>query len=71
MARKILSIAGWQIDPTNPHHARCVLIAAPHTSNWDFPMMILFTSAFDLKVKWMGKDSLFAVSYTHLRAHET
>ena len=59
MARKILSIAGWQIDPTNPHHARCVLIAAPHTSNWDFPMMILFTSAFDLKVKWMGKDTLF------------
>ena len=59
MARKILSIAGWKIDPTNPPHASCVLIAAPHTSNWDFAMMILFTNAFGLKIKWMGKDSLF------------
>ena len=59
MARKILYLAGWTIDPTNPPHERCVLIAAPHTSNWDFPMMILFTNAFRLKIKWMGKDNIF------------
>ncbi|MAT87373.1 MAG: acyltransferase [Aestuariivita sp.] len=58
-ARKILYLAGWKIDPTNPPHARCVVIAAPHTSNWDFPMMILFTSAFGLEIKWMGKNSIF------------
>ena len=59
MARKILNLAGWKIDATNPPHERCVLIAAPHTSNWDFPMMILFKNAFNLKIKWMGKDSIF------------
>jgi 1-acyl-sn-glycerol-3-phosphate acyltransferase len=59
MARKILYLAGWTIDPTNPPHERCVLIAAPHTSNWDLPMMILYTNAFGLKIKWMGKHSIF------------
>ena len=59
IARKILYLAGWKIDPTNPPHARCVLIAAPHTSNWDFPMMILFMNAFGIEIKWMGKDSIF------------
>ena len=57
--RKILYLAGWTIDPINPPHARCVVIAAPHTSNWDFPMMLLSTNAFGLEIKWMAKDSIF------------
>jgi 1-acyl-sn-glycerol-3-phosphate acyltransferase len=59
MSRKVLEFAGWKLDLTNPPHPKCVLIAAPHTSNWDFPMMILFSSALGLKIKWMGKDSIF------------
>jgi 1-acyl-sn-glycerol-3-phosphate acyltransferase len=36
-----------------------VLIAAPHTSNWDLPFMIAFAMAFDLHISWMGKSALF------------
>jgi len=47
------------MEGTRPEHERYVLIAAPHTSNWDFPLMLMFAAAFDIKVTWMAKHSLF------------
>ena len=33
----VMKILGWKIDKDLPvEFKRCVLIAAPHTSNWDF-----------------------------------
>jgi len=33
-----LRTTGWTIEGALPAHAaKCVLIAAPHTSNWDLP----------------------------------
>ena len=58
-ARWILRITGWQLDGAKPEFKRYVLIAAPHTSNWDFPLMLLFAAAFDIKVTWMAKHNLF------------
>ena len=37
-----------------------VLIAAPHTSNWDFPITLMVCFALRLRVRWMAKASLFA-----------
>jgi 1-acyl-sn-glycerol-3-phosphate acyltransferase len=31
----------------------------PHTSNWDFPIGVLFRHGADLQAQWMGKASLF------------
>ncbi len=59
IARFLLRMGGWTIKPDRPKYKRYVLIAAPHTSNWDFVLMILFSAALDVKVKWMGKHSLF------------
>lgn len=37
VARFLLWLSGWKVDLAMPEeHRRCVLIAAPHTSNWDF-----------------------------------
>jgi len=36
-----------------------IVIVYPHTSNWDFMIGLLFKFSFGLKVRWMGKDSLF------------
>lgn len=38
----------------------CVVIAAPHTSNWDFPAMLASARMNDLDVKWLGKEEMFA-----------
>lgn len=59
LARWFLHLAGWQLEGTRPEHDRYVLIAAPHTSNWDFPFMLAFAAAFDIKVTWMAKHGLF------------
>jgi 1-acyl-sn-glycerol-3-phosphate acyltransferase len=59
LARWLLHLTGWQLVGTRPLCDRYVLIAAPHTSNWDFPLMLLFAAAFEIKVSWMAKHSLF------------
>ncbi len=58
-ARWLLELLGWKIDGIPPAERRFVLIAAPHTSNWDFPLMLLYAAAFGMKVKWLAKESLF------------
>ena len=59
LARWLLHLTGWQLVGDRPACDHYVLIAAPHTSNWDFPLMLLFAAAFDIKVTWMAKHSLF------------
>ena len=36
-----------------------MLIAAPHTSNWDLAGLLLCAAAFEIKITWMGKHGLF------------
>lgn len=59
LARWLLHLLGWQLEGSRPEYERYVLIAAPHTSNWDFPFMLVFAAAFDIKVSWMAKHNLF------------
>jgi 1-acyl-sn-glycerol-3-phosphate acyltransferase len=42
-----------------PQATRFVLIAAPHTSNWDLAFLLALAAGFDLRVCWMGKHALF------------
>lgn len=59
LAIGILKLIGWRAVGRPIENARFVLIAAPHTSNWDFPLMLLVVLKLRLKVFWMGKHSLF------------
>ena len=55
-----LRLNGWQIQGTlPPEAAKSVLIAAPHTSNWDLPYTLMVAFALRLNICWMGKHSLF------------
>jgi 1-acyl-sn-glycerol-3-phosphate acyltransferase len=36
------------------------MVAAPHTSNWDFILMIAMAWSNDLSVVWLGKKEMFA-----------
>jgi 1-acyl-sn-glycerol-3-phosphate acyltransferase len=55
----ILTKLGWTIQFEFPEVNKYVAIAAPHTSNWDFPLGILAAKAVNLKVTWLGKHSIF------------
>lgn len=54
-----LKLVGWRVDRTAQVPAKCVLIGAPHTSNWDFPIALMICFALRIDVYWMGKNSLF------------
>jgi 1-acyl-sn-glycerol-3-phosphate acyltransferase len=59
LARAFLALTGWKPDGIRPEPRKYVLIAAPHTSNWDFFYLIAFAEYFEIEISWMGKDSLF------------
>jgi 1-acyl-sn-glycerol-3-phosphate acyltransferase len=59
LATWLLRTLGWRIDGAPPELSQYVLIAAPHTSNWDLPLMLAYGAAFGIKIKWMAKHSLF------------
>jgi 1-acyl-sn-glycerol-3-phosphate acyltransferase len=55
-----LKLKGWRIEGQLPKGVnKCVLIAAPHTSNWDLPYTLMTAFVLRLNVYWMGKASLF------------
>jgi 1-acyl-sn-glycerol-3-phosphate acyltransferase len=55
----MLRLLGWRVYGKKPVQKKCMLIVAPHTSNWDFPIGLMVCFALDLRVYWMGKDALF------------
>jgi 1-acyl-sn-glycerol-3-phosphate acyltransferase len=59
-----LKLTGWRVEGALPAHAaRSVLIAAPHTSNWDLPYTLMVAFALRLNIRWMGKQSIFRAPF--------
>ena len=50
---------GWNVEGEIPNLPKLVIIAAPHTSNWDFVVGVSAKLALGLDVMWLGKDTLF------------
>jgi 1-acyl-sn-glycerol-3-phosphate acyltransferase len=59
-----LKLTGWKIEGSLPPEAsKAVLIAAPHTSNWDLPYTLMVAFVLRLNVYWMGKQSIFKLPF--------
>ncbi|MDP1532567.1 MAG: lysophospholipid acyltransferase family protein [Rubrivivax sp.] len=55
-----LRLSGWRLEGSlPPDQPKCVLIAAPHTSNWDLPYTLMVAFALRLNIYWMGKQQIF------------
>jgi len=50
---------GWKAVGTPPPGGRYVIIAAPHTSNWDFVYFLGLVNELGIDAHFMAKDSLF------------
>lgn len=59
-AAGVLRCTGWRVVGSLPHEPKYVLIGAPHTSNWDFLLMLLAVLKIRMDVHWLGKRSLFS-----------
>lgn len=50
---------GWTLDERLPEVDKAVLVAAPHTSNWDLPFSLAVAWALGIPMRWVGKHTLF------------
>ena len=59
LGRLYLRLTGWRVEGRIPDTARAVVIAAPHTSNWDLPIMLAVSYVLGIRPAWLGKKELF------------
>lgn len=66
LGRTMLKLLRWRIEGDLPRVPRCILIVAPHTSNWDFVVALGAKLALRLRASWLGKASLFVFPFRGL-----
>jgi hypothetical protein len=59
MARTLFRVRGWTVEGERPTESKYVLIAAPHTSNWDLLYLLALSFHYEVPVSWLGKHTLF------------
>ncbi|MEI2726166.1 MAG: lysophospholipid acyltransferase family protein [Verrucomicrobiota bacterium] len=65
LGRGYLRLAGWRIEGVFPADPKYVVIVAPHTSNWDFPLGVAVLFALELRISWLAKHSMFIPPFQH------
>lgn len=60
LATGLMRLIGWRFAGEHfPDVRKCVLIVAPHTSNWDFIVGVAAMYALGLRGTFLAKDSIF------------
>ena len=55
----LMNLTGWKVEGERPKARSYVLIAAPHTSNWDFIIFMGVALRWRTPLFWLGKSTLF------------
>ena len=61
-----LNFFSWKVKNSPPITSKYVLIAAPHTSNWDFVLAMSLILSLDVNLHWVGKHSIFKKGFRRL-----
>lgn len=59
LASVVLFIMGWKTKGSFPDIKKYIMIAAPHSSNWDFVFFLAIIFKFKISVHWMAKNTMF------------
>lgn len=59
LGRALLRCSGWRLSGNLPDEPRLIVIAAPHTSNWDWVFAMFAMLALGVRINYLIKDSLF------------
>ena len=60
IARTFWAFSRWTLVTEPAPQRPTILIGAPHTSNWDFVLMLAIAWKLGMNFRWLGKASLFA-----------
>ena len=59
----MLAISGWKIEGNVPQYPKMVIAVGPHTSNWDFVLGLAVLFVLRIKIRFLGKHSLFVTPF--------
>ena len=59
LSKLIFKLNGWKIVGSHTYPKKCLVIAAPHTSNWDFLIGRCYAYIIGVKPKYLVKSELF------------
>ena len=59
LGRFYLWLRGWKILGQKPPYKKYLILAAPHTSSWDVPLMLAMSYIYGVRLNWIGKHTLF------------
>ena len=59
IGRTVLKSMGWKVAGSIPNEKRILIVAAPHTSNWDFVIGMGALLGLNAKIRLIGKHTLF------------
>lgn len=66
IARVGLFIFGWNVRGKMPDIKKFILVAAPHSTNWDFVFFLFLIFYYQIPVHWMGKNTMFIPPFRRL-----
>ena len=58
LGKIVVRLFRYRIVGDPPHDPVCVMVAAPHTSNWDFILMLAMAWATGVRPMWLGKKEI-------------
>ncbi|MBE2236098.1 MAG: 1-acyl-sn-glycerol-3-phosphate acyltransferase [Anaerolinea sp.] len=58
-ANALLAAAGWRVQGAPPDLPKYIVVGAPHTSNWDFLLMLALAVGLRVPVHWLAKSTIF------------
>jgi 1-acyl-sn-glycerol-3-phosphate acyltransferase len=59
VARLLLQACNWRVEGRLPDQPKLVVLGAPHTSNWDFVLLLALALELKANPRYLGKAELF------------
>jgi 1-acyl-sn-glycerol-3-phosphate acyltransferase len=66
LSRWLFKLLGWQLVGSLPDRKKYIIIAAPHTSNWDLIICLIARASLAVKVEFFAKSQLFVFPFNYL-----
>ncbi len=54
-----MRLLGWSVSGEVPNLSKFLIVGAPHTSNWDFILVIAAATSLGIRLSWLAKHTLF------------
>jgi 1-acyl-sn-glycerol-3-phosphate acyltransferase len=59
IGKLFMRLMGWKVSEHIPQDKKMIVIAEPHTTNWDLLFLLGAAYSLGIRINWVGKKSIF------------